>query len=159
MRGMEGGCGVSANEYSQGVTKRCRLSWLINSVLVYEPKCGGGREFAVSQPMCTGAQIHFGDPTDIKPMYVCLHATCICAPKSRKIQFTDGKSGNDKITPSATCFVLYLFLRNIKETKRLLETTTKALFKNGKNAQRGHQTACNDPGNHLVSLPAAYNYL
>ncbi len=29
---------------STGVTKRCRLSWLTNSVLVYEPKCerGGG---------------------------------------------------------------------------------------------------------------------
>jgi hypothetical protein len=26
----------------QGVTKRCPLSWLTNSVLVYEPKCGGG---------------------------------------------------------------------------------------------------------------------
>jgi hypothetical protein len=25
-----------------GVTKRCRLSWLTNSTLVYEPKCGGG---------------------------------------------------------------------------------------------------------------------
>jgi hypothetical protein len=27
---------------SQGFTKRCRLSWLTNSALVYEPKCGGG---------------------------------------------------------------------------------------------------------------------
>jgi hypothetical protein len=26
----------------QGVTKKCRLSWLTNSALVYEPKCGGG---------------------------------------------------------------------------------------------------------------------
>ncbi len=25
----------------QGVTKRCRLSWLANSAIVYEPKCGG----------------------------------------------------------------------------------------------------------------------
>ncbi len=25
----------------QGVTKRCRLSWLTNSALVREPKCGG----------------------------------------------------------------------------------------------------------------------
>jgi hypothetical protein len=24
------------------LSKRCRLSWLINSALVYEPKCGGG---------------------------------------------------------------------------------------------------------------------
>jgi hypothetical protein len=28
----------------RGVTKRCRLSWLTNSVLVYEPKCGGREE-------------------------------------------------------------------------------------------------------------------
>jgi hypothetical protein len=27
--------------YYQGVTKRCRLPWLTNSALVYEPKCGG----------------------------------------------------------------------------------------------------------------------
>ncbi len=26
----------------QGVTKRCRLSWLTNSALVYAPKRGGG---------------------------------------------------------------------------------------------------------------------
>jgi hypothetical protein len=52
----------------QGVKKRCRLSWLTNSALVCEPKCGGGG-FAVagSQPMSTcrcahGAQINFGDP-------------------------------------------------------------------------------------------------
>ncbi len=30
--------------YLQGLTKRCRLSWLTNSALVYEPKCGGGGE-------------------------------------------------------------------------------------------------------------------
>jgi hypothetical protein len=27
--------------FNQGVTKRCRLSWLTNSALEYEPKCGG----------------------------------------------------------------------------------------------------------------------
>jgi hypothetical protein len=27
---------------SQGVTKRCSLSWLTNSALLNEPKCGGG---------------------------------------------------------------------------------------------------------------------
>ena len=26
---------------NMGVTNRCRLSWLTNSALVYEPKCGG----------------------------------------------------------------------------------------------------------------------
>jgi hypothetical protein len=29
-------------DYFLGVTKRCRLSWLTNSDLVYEPECGGG---------------------------------------------------------------------------------------------------------------------
>ena len=39
----------------QGVTKRCRLSWLTNSALVYEPKCGGrgGVCGASAQPMST----------------------------------------------------------------------------------------------------------
>ncbi len=54
----------------KGVTKRCRLSWLTNSALVYEPKCGGGGGVTGSQPMTTamhitwhGAQINFGDNT------------------------------------------------------------------------------------------------
>jgi SLIT-ROBO Rho GTPase activating protein len=34
---------------SRGVTKRCRLSWLTNSALVYEPKCGGGELRGLSQ--------------------------------------------------------------------------------------------------------------
>jgi hypothetical protein len=29
-------------QVSQGVTKKCRLSWLTSSALIYEPKCGGG---------------------------------------------------------------------------------------------------------------------
>jgi hypothetical protein len=45
----------------QGVSKRCRLSWLTNSDLVYMPKCGVRGEVAGSQPMSTGAQINFGD--------------------------------------------------------------------------------------------------
>jgi hypothetical protein len=54
---------------NQGATKRCRLSWLTNSALVYSPNAGGGGEFAESQPMSTavhnahGAQINFGDIT------------------------------------------------------------------------------------------------
>ncbi len=50
----------------QGVTKRCRLSWLTNSALVYEPKCGGGGGCGVSanEYSCAhGAQIIFGDLT------------------------------------------------------------------------------------------------
>jgi hypothetical protein len=43
----------------QGVTKRCRLSWLTTSALVYEPKCEGrGRgEVAGSQPMSTAVHM------------------------------------------------------------------------------------------------------
>ncbi len=39
----------------RGVTERCRLSWLTNSALVYESKCGGmgGGVIAGSQPMST----------------------------------------------------------------------------------------------------------
>ncbi len=49
----------------QGVTKKCRLSWLTNSALVYEPKCGGGGAFGVSanEHSAHGAQINFGDLT------------------------------------------------------------------------------------------------
>ncbi len=54
---------------SQCWAGRCRLSWLINSALVFEPKCGGRGGVAGSQPMSTavhhgdGAQINFGDLT------------------------------------------------------------------------------------------------
>jgi hypothetical protein len=45
----------------QGVTKRCRLSWLTDSSLVYKPKCRGGWLRGLS---CVhGAQIIFGDLT------------------------------------------------------------------------------------------------
>jgi hypothetical protein len=40
----------------QGVTKRCRLSWLTNSTLVYEPKRGRGRGVTGSQS--TSAAVH-----------------------------------------------------------------------------------------------------
>jgi hypothetical protein len=58
----------AVSDPTQGVTKRCLLSWLTNSVLVYEPKCGGRGEMAGSQPVntavqYTGAQINFGDLT------------------------------------------------------------------------------------------------
>jgi hypothetical protein len=32
-----------------GVTKRCRLCWLTNRALAYEPKCGGGELWGLSQ--------------------------------------------------------------------------------------------------------------
>jgi hypothetical protein len=41
----------------QGVIKKYRLSWLTNSPLVDEPKCGGSGEGAVSQPMSTAVHM------------------------------------------------------------------------------------------------------
>jgi hypothetical protein len=47
---------------SPGSHKRCRLSWLTNSALVYEPICGvSSNEYSCAH----GAQINFGDPTPI----------------------------------------------------------------------------------------------
>jgi hypothetical protein len=40
-RGEEGGRVDILVGRGQEVTKRCRLSWLTNSALVYESKCGG----------------------------------------------------------------------------------------------------------------------
>ncbi len=47
----------------QGVKKKCRLSWLTNSALVYEPKCrGGGCGVSDNNYSCAhGVQINFGD--------------------------------------------------------------------------------------------------
>jgi hypothetical protein len=45
----------------QGVTKRCRPSWLTNSALVYVPKCGGGG--GLETVGTHGAKINFGDLT------------------------------------------------------------------------------------------------
>ncbi len=50
-------CTVCTLCTDQWVTTRCRLSWLTNSALVYEPKCGGGGGVAGSQPMST-AVVH-----------------------------------------------------------------------------------------------------
>ncbi len=50
----------------QGVTKRCRLSVLTNSALVFEPKRGGGRKLRGHSQwvqLYTGDQINFGDLT------------------------------------------------------------------------------------------------
>ncbi len=40
----------------QGVTKRCRQSWLTKSALVYDPKCGGG--VAGPRPMSKACTMH-----------------------------------------------------------------------------------------------------
>jgi hypothetical protein len=48
------------------ITKRCRLSWLTNSALVYEPKSGGigGCRVSANMYSCAhGAQINFGNLT------------------------------------------------------------------------------------------------
>jgi hypothetical protein len=44
---------------SYGVTKRCCLSWLTNSSLVYEPKCGKRGGVAGSQQMSSDVQCMF----------------------------------------------------------------------------------------------------
>ncbi len=63
-------CDTILNTVTKGLqlTKRWRHSWLTNSALVCEPKCGVEGGVAGSQPMCTavhitwhGAQINFGD--------------------------------------------------------------------------------------------------
>ncbi len=59
----------SDGAWQAGVTTRCRLSWLTNSALVYEPKCEGGwgeGGYGVSAneySRAHGAQINWGDPT------------------------------------------------------------------------------------------------
>jgi hypothetical protein len=60
------GCEVGILLICYKVTKRCRLSWLTNSAIVYEPKRGGRVELrGLSQwvQLYTGDQINFGDLT------------------------------------------------------------------------------------------------
>ncbi len=71
----------------QGVTKRCRLSWLTNSTLVYEPKCGGESwscGVSANEYSCAhGAQINFGDLTPyltLPCMFAC-NGVCSYSPK------------------------------------------------------------------------------
>ncbi len=67
----------------QGITRRCRLSFLTNSALVYEPKCGGGEncEVPANEYSCThGAQINFGNLTQYLTYAVCQGVLCyICS--------------------------------------------------------------------------------
>ncbi len=42
---------------NQGDFKRCRLSWLTNSVLAYEPNCGGGELRGLSPWVCTAVHM------------------------------------------------------------------------------------------------------
>ncbi len=61
-----------------GVTKRCRLSWLTNSAIVYEPKCGGvglGCGVSANEYSCAHRpQIKFGDLT---PYLTCGADECL----------------------------------------------------------------------------------
>ncbi len=66
-----------------GVTKRFNLSWLANSTLVYEPKCGGkggwGCGVSANEYSCVhGAQINFGDLTPYLTYTVCYHMLSFC---------------------------------------------------------------------------------
>ncbi len=64
-----GGASSLSVPWIQGVTKRCRLSWVTNSALVYEPECEGKGRVAGPQPMssavhhCTRSPNNFGDLT------------------------------------------------------------------------------------------------
>ncbi len=52
----------SCSRSEQGVTKKCRLSWLINSVLLsMSPNAGGGVSCGASANECSWARINFGD--------------------------------------------------------------------------------------------------
>jgi hypothetical protein len=64
-------CEGSDTSLRQGVTERCRLSWLTYSDLVYEPKCGedragrgGGCGVSANEYSCAcEAQINIGNLT------------------------------------------------------------------------------------------------
>jgi hypothetical protein len=94
--------------------KRCRLSWLTNSALVYEPKCGGRGGVSGSQSMSTavqytGAQINFGELNphliyDSIPSVNAKHFSKIrifCPPEKFKalqsVKFTFGVAKNNNI--------------------------------------------------------------
>ncbi len=51
---------LTDKDLNQVITKRCRLSWLTNSALVYERGCGAS---ANANSCAHGAQINFGDLT------------------------------------------------------------------------------------------------
>jgi hypothetical protein len=61
---------------TRGITKICRLSWLINSALVYEHKCRGRGSCGILAneylQMYTGAQINFEYLT---PYLTCVYRT------------------------------------------------------------------------------------
>ncbi len=76
-----------ATALCQGITKRCRLSWLTNSAVAFEPKCGGregGLRVSANEYNCAhGAQIYFGYLTpyltyaETAPVYLVLASVFI----------------------------------------------------------------------------------
>ncbi len=62
----DGVLGTFINRSAQGVTKRCSLSWLTKSALLYEAKCMGGRGscgVSANECSCTPEPkyVNFGD--------------------------------------------------------------------------------------------------
>ncbi len=73
------------------VTKRFRLSWLTNSALVYEPKCGG-RDFGASTNKYSCAhevQINFGDLTPYLTYAYIIELNVTCYPTEYKMCIAD----------------------------------------------------------------------
>ncbi len=87
--------------YRQGVTKRCRLSWLTNSAILYEPKCVGRGGVAWPQPMSlyAGAQINFGDLTP----YLTYDYRIPCPPANTAIEWQPSYSLNLSLSFSSLC--------------------------------------------------------
>ncbi len=52
--------------WAEGITKRCRLSWVENSAIVYEPKWGGGGGCCNEYNCAHGAQINFRSNSIVK---------------------------------------------------------------------------------------------
>ncbi len=106
---------------NQGVTKRCRLSFLTNSALVYEPKCRGRREgcgVSANEHSCVhGAQKNFGDRTPYLT-YDC-SVSCLCYLASSKIlvkcnlPFKSQKDMRDFYLKFYFCYQCRIFARLI----------------------------------------------
>ncbi len=93
---------IFPDPFKQGVTKRCRLSLLTNSALVYESKCGGmGGEVAGSQPMSTAVHITWQRVQINLEMYRYLCIQDSASPKS---------SGSDWVCIGNTMFLTKSFL-------------------------------------------------
>ncbi len=117
---------VSHNDQisKQGVPKRCRLSWLTNSALVYEPKCrGGGGSLSEWEQLYTGAQIKFGYLTP----YLTYDHKCRCMLNRR--HRTALSSFNKKITFMLWLIViLYILVCNMHSFYCVIRFTVLSLI-------------------------------